>query len=108
MFLRAVLRSSVRKASSSRPALGIGANCAGAARQGERKPAARAFVAPSRGGASRRRGANRGRALELPGGGEAWITVHPSYLLRLQDKAQVEDEFGKFVEDLRLARTLLP
>ncbi|UVO51459.1 UdgX family uracil-DNA binding protein [Sphingomonas sp. SUN019] len=46
----------------------------------------------------------RGRALRLPdGGSEAWITVHPSYLLRLPDKAQAEEEFERFVEDLRLA-----
>ena len=52
-------------------------------------------------------GKERGRALTLPGGGEAWITVHPSYLLRLQDKAQAEDEFGLFVEDLRKVKAAL-
>ena len=46
-------------------------------------------------------GRERGRALRLPDGGEAWITVHPSYLLRIDDKARAEDEFGQFVEDLR-------
>ncbi|WP_242098256.1 UdgX family uracil-DNA binding protein [Sphingomonas sp. CROZ-RG-20F-R02-07] len=49
-------------------------------------------------------GRERGRALELPGGGgEAWITVHPSYLLRLPDKAAAEAEYARFVEDLRTA-----
>jgi DNA polymerase len=52
-------------------------------------------------------GRERGRALPLADGGQALITVHPSYLLRLQDKAQAEDEFGHFVEDLKLVRTLL-
>lgn len=47
-------------------------------------------------------GRERGRALALPGdGGEAWITVHPSYLLRLPDEAEKEEEFARFVEDLR-------
>lgn len=31
-------------------------------------------------------------------------TVHPSYLLRLKDKHQKEDEFNQFVDDLRLAK----
>ncbi len=47
-------------------------------------------------------GKNRGRALELPDGGEAWITVHPSYLLRLPDRIQAEEEYARFVEDLRM------
>ncbi|NNM76783.1 UdgX family uracil-DNA binding protein [Sphingomonas sp. ID1715] len=45
----------------------------------------------------------RGRPLKLADGGECWVTIHPSYLLRLQDKAQAEDEFGRFVEDLQTA-----
>ena len=48
-------------------------------------------------------GRERGRALRLPEGGEAWITVHPSYLLRIDDKARAEEEFGQFVEDLKKA-----
>lgn len=51
-------------------------------------------------------GANRGRALELPGGGEAWITVHPSYLLRV-DPADAGAEYEKFVDDLKLIRQRL-
>jgi uracil-DNA glycosylase len=31
------------------------------------------------------------------------VTIHPSYLLRLQDKHQAEDEFAQFVEDLKIA-----
>ena len=53
-------------------------------------------------------GRERGRPLPLgDGGGQAFITVHPSYLLRLQDKAQAEDEYGRFVEDLKTAAALL-
>jgi DNA polymerase len=49
-------------------------------------------------------GRERGRPMRLPDeGGTAWITVHPSYLLRLPDKAQAEDEFARFVEDLSKA-----
>ena len=47
----------------------------------------------------------RGRALRLPeDGGEAWITVHPSYLLRLPDEAARTSEFARFVEDLKMAK----
>jgi probable DNA metabolism protein len=46
-------------------------------------------------------GESRGRALELPDGGAAWITIHPSYLLRMQDG--VDEERARFVEDLRMA-----
>ncbi len=49
----------------------------------------------------------RGRLLALPDGGAAWITVHPSYLLRLEDKAAAEDEFARFVEDLKMAAAQL-
>ncbi|OSZ69876.1 uracil-DNA glycosylase [Sphingomonas sp. IBVSS2] len=44
--------------------------------------------------------ATRGRVLELPEGGLGWVTIHPSYLLRLPDRAKAEDEFAAFVEDL--------
>jgi DNA polymerase len=44
-------------------------------------------------------GALRGRAQRLEDGGEAWVTVHPSFLLRVRDDA--EAEYAKFVEDLR-------
>ncbi|KQM30073.1 UdgX family uracil-DNA binding protein [Sphingomonas sp. Leaf10] len=43
----------------------------------------------------------RGRVLTLADGGAAWITVHPSFLLRLPDKVQAEEEFARFVEDLK-------
>ncbi len=43
----------------------------------------------------------RGRAMELPGGGEAWITVHPSYLLRIEDRVAAAEEYARFVDDLR-------
>ncbi len=52
-------------------------------------------------------GRERGREMRLPDGGAAWITVHPSYLLRLPDAAQAEEEFARFVEDLKLAGAAL-
>jgi uracil-DNA glycosylase len=50
----------------------------------------------------------RGRALELLGGGEAWITVHPSYLLRIEDRVAAAEEYARFVEDLRTVGARLP
>jgi uracil-DNA glycosylase len=49
-------------------------------------------------------GRERGRPLALPDGGEGWITVHPSYLLRLPDKVAAEAEYGKFVDELKAVR----
>jgi uracil-DNA glycosylase family 4 len=47
-------------------------------------------------------GKERGRPLALPdGAGEAWITVHPSYLLRITDRSAADAEYARFVEDLR-------
>jgi DNA polymerase len=40
----------------------------------------------------------RGRAHAVPDGGEAWVTVHPSFLLRVRDNR--EQEYARFVEDL--------
>jgi DNA polymerase len=40
----------------------------------------------------------RGEAHMLADGGEAWVTVHPSFLLRVQDNR--EAEYSRFVEDL--------
>jgi len=43
----------------------------------------------------------RGRPLALGGNTQGFVTVHPSYLLRLPDKAAKEREYAAFVEDLR-------
>ena len=37
----------------------------------------------------------------LADGSECWVTVHPSYLLRLPDEAARHEERSRFVEDLR-------
>ena len=45
-------------------------------------------------------GKERGRAIAQPDGSELWITVHPSYLLRIEDPAMAAAERVKFVSDL--------
>jgi len=52
-------------------------------------------------------GKERGRPHILPGGGEAWITVHPSFLLRMPDRAAADEEFERFVEDLKKVKASL-
>ena len=47
----------------------------------------------------------RGKAHRLEDGGEAWVTVHPSFLLRVREDR--EAEYERFVEDLRLVGTRL-
>jgi uracil-DNA glycosylase len=47
--------------------------------------------------------ANRGRIIALPGGGQGLITVHPSYLLRIEEERDKRREFGFLVRDLRVA-----
>jgi uracil-DNA glycosylase len=47
--------------------------------------------------------ANRGRLIALPGGTNGLITVHPSYLLRLQEERDKRREFELLVRDLRIA-----
>jgi uracil-DNA glycosylase len=47
--------------------------------------------------------ANRGRIIELPNGLSGLITVHPSYLLRLEEERDKHREFDLLVKDLRIA-----
>lgn len=50
---------------------------------------------------------SRGKPIELAEGGLGWVTIHPSFLLRMPDKSRAEDEFAAFVEDLKgAAKTL--
>jgi len=51
-------------------------------------------------------GRERGRAIDLGEGGIGWVTVHPSYLLRLPDRIAAEEEYARFVEDLKAAWAL--
>ena len=47
---------------------------------------------------------NRGQLFDL-GEVKGLITIHPSYLLRIEDQAAAQAEYARFVEDLSL---LLP
>ena len=42
----------------------------------------------------------RGQAIPLDNGAEGWVTVHPSYLLRLPDEVKRAEERARFVEEL--------
>jgi DNA polymerase len=48
-------------------------------------------------------GRTRGQPIELADGGECWVTIHPSYLLRIDDPARAEAERDAFVADLKRA-----
>jgi hypothetical protein len=52
-------------------------------------------------------GKMRGRALQLPDGTAAFVTIHPSFLLRIEDHADKEREYRRFVSDLGLAAKIL-
>src|SRR5688500_3564856 len=49
----------------------------------------------------------RGRRLELADGTAAFVTIHPSFLLRIDDDEDKRREYRNFVADLRLAAKLL-
>ena len=46
----------------------------------------------------------RGAPLTLADGGECWVTVHPSFLLRLPDRVKRAEERDRFVDDLKRIR----
>jgi probable DNA metabolism protein len=46
-------------------------------------------------------GRERGRVFTLPDGGRGFITVHPSFLLRVPDEVSRAREYAAFVSDLR-------
>ncbi len=52
-------------------------------------------------------GRERGRPIRLDGNAQAFVTVHPSYLLRLPDEESRKREYRAFVEDLRHAASLV-
>lgn len=45
-------------------------------------------------------GRERGKSIAIGEGETGWITVHPSYLLRIRDEADAKEEFARFVDDL--------
>jgi len=46
----------------------------------------------------------RGAPLTLADGGECWVTVHPSFLLRIPEEDRRHEERAKFVADLKRIR----
>jgi uracil-DNA glycosylase family protein len=52
-------------------------------------------------------GKMRGRTLALPDGTAAFVTIHPSFLLRIIEHADKEQEYRRFVSDLRPAAEIL-
>lgn len=48
-------------------------------------------------------GKSRGQVFQLEDQGQAMVTVHPSYLLRIPDEAAKAAAYGRFVEDLTQA-----
>jgi DNA polymerase len=46
-------------------------------------------------------GKNRGAALQLADGSECWITVHPSFLLRIPEEDRRHEEKTLFLRDLK-------
>jgi DNA polymerase len=51
-------------------------------------------------------GRERGRPLALPDGGAGFLTVHPSYLLRIENEAAAAAERARFVSELTMAAGL--
>jgi len=45
--------------------------------------------------------ATRGMAHQLDDGGEGWVTIHPSFLLRIRERDEADAAFGRFVDDLK-------
>jgi DNA polymerase len=43
----------------------------------------------------------RGEPQTLPDGSEAWVTVHPSFLLRIPEEDRKREERALFVRDLK-------
>jgi uracil-DNA glycosylase len=50
---------------------------------------------------------NRGRPIDLDDGTRVLVTVHPSYLLRLPDAEAKAREYRRFVQDLKMAASVL-
>ena len=46
----------------------------------------------------------RGSPIPLKEGGECWVTVHPSFLLRIPEPERKREERARFVDDLRRIR----
>ncbi|MCA3254728.1 MAG: UdgX family uracil-DNA binding protein [Alphaproteobacteria bacterium] len=52
-------------------------------------------------------GKTRGQPVPLDDGSELWVTIHPSYLLRIEDPEAARAEYDRFVADLAQIRERL-
>jgi DNA polymerase len=52
-------------------------------------------------------GRERGEPIPMEGGGQALVTVHPSYILRVPDEEARHREYAAFVRDLERAARLV-
>jgi DNA polymerase len=52
-------------------------------------------------------GRERGRPIQMPDGQTVFVTVHPSFLLRVPDEAAKAREYAAFVRDLKAIRDLI-
>jgi len=48
----------------------------------------------------------RGKVVEMPGGGKMVATIHPSYILRIDDERDKEAQYRSFVRDLKAAKAV--
>ncbi len=46
----------------------------------------------------------RGRVLEMPDGGQMVATIHPSYILRIEDEHDKQTQYNAFIRDLKAAK----
>jgi len=49
----------------------------------------------------------RGRVMPLADGGHMLATIHPSYILRIEDEADKRTQYRQFVADLKICRKFL-
>lgn len=66
-----------------------------------------ATAAASLAGSGTTLGSVRGEVTQLADGTRMLATVHPSYLLRIPDRAEAERERERFVADLREVKKLM-
>lgn len=50
---------------------------------------------------------NRGKLFPLPHGGQALVTDHPAFILRISDQATRLQQYKKLVVDLKLAANMV-
>jgi len=50
----------------------------------------------------------RGRVIDLDDGGRMLATIHPSYILRIEDEADKRAQYRHFVADLKVCVKMLP